>query len=408
LVGNQIVAPATVDRAGDEPGANEGFIERNSDVDFWSFTSGSGSIASTAAAFVADNGTSSIDQSPRSSDRQNGTNLDIKMVLYDSSGTALATAAPTDAQAAIIIHSLPCSGTYYLSIEGDGWGDPTGGPTGWTSYGSIGQYFISGTVSVPNDPPTDIALSANIVPENQSAGTVIGSLSTTHPDVSDAHTYSLVSGTGDTHNAEFQISGSQLQTAQGLDFEAGTTRSVRIRTTDVQGATFDKVFTVNVTDVNDPPSVSITSPGAASVGIGSTATLVLDGTVSDNDGDSTTITWSRSVARARRILPAPAPLLPPCPSVPTAPMSSASPVTTAAPVAARTSPWWCPPTARRERRRPTPSSCTCPSMRAAVPPPPTAPPAMAPTMAPWSMAPAGCPVAAPVPVPFHSMVSMTW
>src|SRR5207302_6617586 len=90
----------------------------------------------------------------------------------------------------------------------------------------------------PNSVPTDIGLSHAAVDENQPSGTTVGTLSTTDPDAGDTHTYSLVSGTGSTDNASFQISGSTLQTAGPLDFEAGGTRSVRIRTDDGHGGTF--------------------------------------------------------------------------------------------------------------------------------------------------------------------------
>ena len=111
----------------------------------------------------------------------------------------------------------------------------------------MGQYFLSGTVSVSNSGPTDIDLSANTIAENQPAGTAVGTLTATDPDAGDTATYSLVSGTGDTDNDAFQISGDQLQVAGPLDFEAGATRSVRIQVSDFAGATYQEAFTINVT-----------------------------------------------------------------------------------------------------------------------------------------------------------------
>src|SRR5439155_9733233 len=61
------------------------------------------------------------------------------------------------------------------------------------------NYVFSFTVA-SNQAPTDIALSNSSVDENQPSGTTVGTLSTTDPDFGDTHTYSLVSGTGDTDN----------------------------------------------------------------------------------------------------------------------------------------------------------------------------------------------------------------
>ena len=114
-------------------------------------------------------------------------------------------------------------------------------------------FTITITDVVENAPPTDIQLSNSSVGENQPGGTTVGTLSTTDPDAGDTHTYSLVAGAGDDDNAKFQISGSTLQTAQPLDFEADSSLSVRIRTFDGSSG-YEEAFTITVTNANDPPS----------------------------------------------------------------------------------------------------------------------------------------------------------
>ncbi len=101
--------------------------------------------------------------------------------------------------------------------------------------------------------PTDIGLAPTTVAENQPAGTTVGTLSTADADAGEAHTYSLVAGTGSTDNALFATSGSSLRTAASLDFETAPSLSVRIRSTDSAGLTVEKAFTITVTDVDDPP-----------------------------------------------------------------------------------------------------------------------------------------------------------
>src|SRR6476620_6150837 len=75
-----------------------------------------------------------------------GGNLDIRAELYSDSGTLLLANDSASTTYARIQTNLT-EGVYYLSIRGVGTGDPfSSTPTGYTSYGSIGQYFISGSV----------------------------------------------------------------------------------------------------------------------------------------------------------------------------------------------------------------------------------------------------------------------
>jgi hypothetical protein len=60
----------------------------------------------------------------------------------------------------------------------------------------------------------------------------------------------LVAGTGDTDNAAFNISGSNLRITASPDFETKSSYSIRVRTSD-GSLTFDKVFTITVTDLCD-------------------------------------------------------------------------------------------------------------------------------------------------------------
>jgi len=115
-----------------------------------------------------------------------------------------------------------------------------------------------------NRAPTDIALSADNVAENQPAGTAVGTFATSDPDAGDTHSYSLVVGAGDTDNAAFQIVGSTLQTNQSFDFEAKSSYTIRVRSTD-NGAPVqsrEEVFAISVTNVNDAPTdISLSNAG---------------------------------------------------------------------------------------------------------------------------------------------------
>ncbi len=110
------------------------------------------------------------------------------------------------------------------------------------------------TITNVNEPPTNITLPNASVPENQPAGTAVGAFATTDPDAGDTFVYALVPGAGATDNAAFTITNNVLYTAASFDFEVKHTYSIRIRSTDQGGLWAEKVFTINVMNVNEPPT----------------------------------------------------------------------------------------------------------------------------------------------------------
>ncbi|MGN6258724.1 MAG: Ig-like domain-containing protein [Solirubrobacterales bacterium] len=111
------------------------------------------------------------------------------------------------------------------------------------------------TVENANDPPTDLSLSNSKINENEPAATEVGTFSTTDEDVGDTFTYSLVAGEGSTDNGSFEISGNKLKAQESFNYEAKSSYSIRVRTTDSGGKTFEKQLTITILDVNDPPTV---------------------------------------------------------------------------------------------------------------------------------------------------------
>ncbi len=137
------------------------------------------------------------------------------------------------------------------------------------------------TLSI-NNTPTDIALSSSSISENQPVGTAVGNFGTTDPDVGNTFTYTLVSGIGSTDNASFAISGSTLQTAAVFDYEAKSSYSIRVRTTDQGGLWFEKTFIIGVLNVAEvAPTISGISAdtgSSATDSITSDSTLLINGT----------------------------------------------------------------------------------------------------------------------------------
>jgi gliding motility-associated-like protein len=141
-----------------------------------------------------------------------------------------------------------------------------------------------------NTAPTDVALGSTSVAENAASGITVGTLSATDADAGDTFTYTLVSGTGATDNASFTISGSTLRTAAVFDFETKSSYSVRVRVTDAGGLTFEKAFTISVTNVNEAPTdVALSSTSVAENAASGTNVATLSATDIDA-GDTFTYT----------------------------------------------------------------------------------------------------------------------
>jgi hypothetical protein len=85
-------------------------------------------------------------------------------------------------------------------------------------------------------------------------------LTTTDPDAANTFAYTLVSGTGDSDNAAFNISGTALRASSSFDFETKSSYSVRVRSTDQGGLWTEKVFTISI--VNAVELVSVVVNGA--------------------------------------------------------------------------------------------------------------------------------------------------
>ena len=114
---------------------NKGVIENLTDVDLFYFDTGAGDINLSV--------TPSWIEYFKYEGRGRGANLDIKATLYDETGTLIAQNDPTDDTFARITTSV-FAGRYILAIEGVGVGGVL--YDGYSDYGSLGQYFINGTI----------------------------------------------------------------------------------------------------------------------------------------------------------------------------------------------------------------------------------------------------------------------
>ncbi|MFO1328802.1 MAG: PKD domain-containing protein [Rubrivivax sp.] len=243
----------------------QGIIERPSDVDMFGFSAAAGSV------------TVALNPAARSA------NLDAQIQLLNASGTVLATANPVDALTASLTFTLPSAGSYYVSVRGVGKGDPLS--TGYTNYGSLGNYAVTITAATSSNLPPSAALSAT-----PTSGTVplVASFSaagSSDPDGSIA-SYEWTFGdgstaTGATASHTYSTAGTYTASVKVTDnLGLSSTRSVTITANPVVVAAVDRVgniamslsstslttrvrsyATVTVTDRNGKPVPNATVSG---------------------------------------------------------------------------------------------------------------------------------------------------
>lgn len=139
--------PYRVDDHGDTFGASTvwlnsaidqaGIVERTDNPDYFAFTTGAGSINFNASTYRCDSGTW-------------GGNVDVILELYNSSQTLIATSNPAAEVTASITQSV-AAGDYYLVVKPTGAATPlVSTPSGYTGYGSVGTYKITGSIVPAN------------------------------------------------------------------------------------------------------------------------------------------------------------------------------------------------------------------------------------------------------------------
>lgn len=120
----------------------KGVIEQRTDSDWFRINAGAGALSVNATGGPAN------------------TMLDIKLDLCNSSGAVIATNNPVDSLTAALTYTVPSGGgTYYVKVDGVGKGDPLG--TGYTDYGSLGQYTLTGTYAVGSTTTNNVTAAFN-------------------------------------------------------------------------------------------------------------------------------------------------------------------------------------------------------------------------------------------------------
>jgi hypothetical protein len=113
-----------------------GVISRTGDIDCFAFTTGAGTVSIT---------TSPAAHAP---------NLDIKLDLLNGDGALIASYNPSTDTMASFTRSVS-AGTYFLQVSGTGRGNVL--TDGYSNYGSLGAYTVSGSIPAVAQPPTIIS-----------------------------------------------------------------------------------------------------------------------------------------------------------------------------------------------------------------------------------------------------------
>ena len=143
--------------------------------------------------------------------------------------------------------------------------------------GSSEVATVTIAVQGTNEAPTDISLSHNTVSAGAANGSTIGTFTTTDPNTIDSHDYLLVDNCG----GRFGVVGNKLVVADSASMVVGSSYNITVRSTDIGGLYYDKVFSITVSTttptVGSPTSTNITY-----------STAELGGMVSSDGGQTVT------------------------------------------------------------------------------------------------------------------------
>ncbi len=247
-----------------------GVIERPGDVDLFKIGSAAGTI------------TVNVAPAARSA------NLDVLLELRDGNGTLLASANPLNALAASLSYSVAAPGSFYVGVRGTGQGDPL--TTGYTNYGSVGQYALSATAPALSGQPPLVAMSAT--PQSGTVPLAVSFSSTGSSDPDGAIVaYEWSFGDG---------SGTATSPTASHTYTAAGTYAATLKLTDNSGLTSTKSVTITA----EAP-VAVLPMGVADVAMSVTAgrnarataaVTVRDGNGNGVSGATVTGKWSGLVA----------------------------------------------------------------------------------------------------------------
>lgn len=237
----------------------EGILETSADADVFAFSTGAGAI--------------SVSVSPV----KYGPNVDLLVELRDASGTLLSSGNPVDTLGVTLAPTLS-AGTYFLTVRGTG-KLANGTDYGYSNYGSVGFYFVRGTVQ-GTGPIAPVAV-AKATPQSGDAPLVVsldGSGSFDQDGSIISHGWSFGDGSSGSGSVV-----SHTYTAVG-------TYTAVLTVTDSQGLTASQSVQIQVTAPNVNPTAVIAA--STTTGVAPLAVTFSGSGSSDPDGTISSYAWN--------------------------------------------------------------------------------------------------------------------
>jgi PKD repeat protein len=235
------LAGTTVNGATTVKGA--GIIERAGDVDVFSFVAGAGTI------------NLAVNPSARSG------NVDIQAELLNGSGQVIASSNPADALNATLTATVAAGGTYYVSVRG------TGNGSAYSSYGSVGEYSVSGTVPASTSQPPVAAVAASTTSGLAPLAVTFNGAGSSDPDGTIvSYQWAFGDGTsaaGATASKTYSVAGSYTAVLTVTD-NAGLSSSKSVVIAVQAPASQPPVAAVSATPTSGPVSLPVSFSGTAS------------------------------------------------------------------------------------------------------------------------------------------------
>lgn len=242
--------------------ASGGTIETRSDVDVYRIDSAAGALS---LAF----------QSPPGSP-----NLDIKAELLNSSGTVLQSSDPAGMASSLAM--TVNAGTYYVRVSGVGAGDPLS--TGYSTYGSVGNYLITG--SFPSAGSSTAQAPKAVATVSSTSGTAPLTVSFSGQGSTDAD------GTIVSYQWSF---GPASATAVGATASYTYTNSGNytavLTVVDNDGLSSSQSLSINVAQASNVLPVALATASTTS-GVAPLAIMFSGGSSYDSDGRIATYSWN--------------------------------------------------------------------------------------------------------------------
>ncbi|WP_374089392.1 Ig-like domain-containing protein [Methylomicrobium lacus] len=263
---------------------NKGIIEKQGDIDVFAFDADGGTVNITVTPAWA-----AFTRSGDTNDQSRGANLDVKATLYDASGSVVTDSDPLDDTNAVISASVN-AGRYYLAITGVG-----NSSTPYSSYGSEGEFFITGAVPPPSfvadtTPPSPApAWQSAPIAQSESSIAMTSTLATDASGVVE-YRFICVAGGNGCVNSAWQSSPNYV--IGGLT--AGTSYTFQVVARDAAGnqtpaSSMASATTLTVTSSNPVNDAPIALPDSDTVRLKRSVSINVLGNDSDVDGDNLTI-----------------------------------------------------------------------------------------------------------------------